>query len=703
MNVGKLSSTIIVLLPDSDVFRVRCEPPPAEKVHTSFSLPSLERQDVEFVAGSNSIAYIKIVQSSNPDLRGPWKLAPGMSITLITELAHEVQKDISSEVIVTCIDDNSVLRVPLVAHRAVAIVSTDVEVIDLGHIVADGRQYTASFKIRNRGGLQSQFEVTADPNNKPGFDSLNEPGSVLSLRMPGGPPLKTGTGMPPVGTTLDVLGTPGSVQELFIGFSTDKPVGTVDALLNITLDGGLPPLKVRIVCTAGTQRMLLLPATHRNQTGKTGQELEQSSFDLGMVYFQTERSTSAVLYNEGGEPLDFAVLLNGQETHTYAIGGSKQADTAGEALAVQIEPSEGKLAPYEKKTIKFTFAPDSMVPVKGWARGKTLPPRKDYKISLVVVGVGSDQRAPFTLTGSGLLPNFLVDRTNIVFTEGIPVTRSLSQQMTLTNSSTHLPLSVEADPVAHFSLKPKAALLLPGESQKFEVAFKPRQIGSLARETTLRLAEGTVQVKVKLRGECTGDAASMQRSRKFGLTTISSQLAAPDLLAPFRFGLTQVTSMKAQYISGPDGRQHHGMNATCNPGTTLKPIKPYETPYIAQDPTYQHDKIGRFLKASNTQQYNRYVREQGETRRAQMTAARRSNPKTKDFQGAAGKAPAPTLDEIERSPCLATALVTREIEELKLQREYGDVTQRLSPYVCSSVFVTRLCSIYFTPLNCTSG
>jgi len=546
------------------------------------------------------------------------QLAPGMSVWLDVEARYKNgDQPCEAAAKVVIIEDSSVLEVPLKASPPEPVVSVDGDA-DFGRIVGDGRMHKRSIKLRNGGRRPTTWRIVRVED--PGNASAELPLELL-----------------PSSGMLTAVGEEGSEAEVVCSIS-QAYAGKSEVKFIVEVEGQKAPVVFYVKAKMVGHAVKLV----RNTDTVSAKPL--SDLDLGCVYYQTGRTTTATLVNDGPTPVTFSIASIGHDRWVEIPGGARipefSADTDGDlsGLAITLEPSGGVIGPREKLTVQFHFNPIAAPPDSGWQKDYEAPPRRDYKFFMRACAVGTDMISDFELTGSACAPAFVLSTTKLTF-PSLTVGEEATETFSLKNEAPQLPLSFEADSIAHYTCKPSNALVMPGETVDFTVRFKPNQASPLELPLPLHFAQRTMTVPLQLNGSCSADTASLTRSRVHRLSAIKSQLQSK---TAFRFGFTPVTSMKAQYISGPDGRQRHGIHATTNPNAKLRSVRPTAKPYLSHDPAMTLDLAATSRKSGEMKKYDNFVKDLGTKRRERVVTRRRNNPKKVGYNGGIGPAPEAT-------------------------------------------------------------
>jgi len=518
------------------------------------------------------------------------------------------------------VEDSSKLEISLKASPPSPAVDCSGDV-NFGRVVADGRMHAQTLHLQNHGQRPAKFAIV--PEDQADLEALP---FAIEIR--------------PTAGEIAREGDPGDAQEIFIGVSSLKAFDTDFSVpYLIVVDGQPEPARFCVSTTLVGHVLKVVPV---HEAGGDALEL----LDIGCIHYSTARVTTAMLVNDGPEPVVFSLTPSGFDCYVETPGGGRQLEynkyegdyDFGE-LPVSISPNHGEIGPHERVAINFEFAPVAAHPSAGWQKEYAAPPRRDYNVWVRAMAIGNDLVHNFELSGSAMAPKFEISNTTIQFPD-CEVGQSSSETISVKNESAQLPLAIETDQIAHFTMAPSNALVLPGDEVTFTIDFIPNQAGPLTTDFTLHFANRTVNVPLKLQGTCSANAVGLQRSRKFGLATLKRQLKTKVV---FRFGFTAVTSMKAQYISGPDGRQTHGVHATANPNHKLKSIAPNGRPYVAMDPTITLDMNATQKRSAERRKYDGYIKELGKTRRERVLSRIRNSPKSINSTGGIGRAPEPLV------------------------------------------------------------
>lgn len=407
-----------------------------------------------------------------------------------------------------------------------------------------------------------------------------------------------------------------------------------------------PPLTVRLNAAFRMQRLRLIEA--RDKPGQVAADVAE--LDLGCAYYDTVRTSSTRIFNDGPDAVNFSFETCDTASWTYAADGSRKADQPSavapadvfESGMLTVRPVQGTLAPGEQRIVLFDFCPSFGVPLQGWSHSDSTTPRRDYLLNMKACAVGMDTTTEFRLTGAGVSPMFSAEPTTVEFTD-CEVGMSSAEEVVVTNHSDSLPLSIEIGRIAHYSCKPDKFVLAPRASKTIVVTFVPRQVGSLRSALVLMAAGKSAELKVHLVGVCARDMSATHRGREFGLNTTARLLKSSER---FTFGLTSVMPTKGTMISGPDGRQKNGIHTTANPNARLPPLKPDRKTRIALDPSYAYSPEETRRKKSHEEVYERLIKDGRKKRIEREDRSRVNDVSALEFSGGLGPSPTPRLDEI---------------------------------------------------------
>jgi hypothetical protein len=516
--------------------------------------------------------------------------------------------------VIKLVEDGSTLEIPLRASApapdvAIAGAAFADGVLQFGRVVADGRMHNQTLQIQNSGTSAAKYQI------------VRTGGDALPLEM-----------RPAVGEI-----PPGGSQEVFVGVSSQDSTGpphTVSFEVQVEGQiGGPVPFRVEVALVGHVLKVI--------GHGEPSTAAPLQTLDLGCVYYSTRRSTNATLVNDGPHHIQYSVSVVAHDRWVIAPGGAKvpefSQDEDGDLadLAVVLDPPFGEVEPRGRLTIKFHFHPKAEPPEVGWEKDYRAPPRRNYKFVVEACAVGTDMVSHFVLEGAAMSPAFTLSTRFLSFRD-CAVGQSDEAEITLVNESNQLPLSVDAQTIAHYDVSPQTAVVLPKQELVLRATFRPRQAGPLERELVLAVAEQTVTVPLRLQGSCVLDAHSLERSRGHRLKTIGVQL---ETKTAFRFGLTPVTSEKAQYFSDPNGRQRHGMHPTANPNARLKPVRPNKKPFLHTDPELALSFNQTAKQAVERGVYDSFVKELGRKRQQRIVTKRRNSARDLHYNGGIGDAP----------------------------------------------------------------
>lgn len=422
------------------------------------------------------------------------------------------------------------------------------------------------------------------------------------------------------------------------------------ASLEVHITGSdAPPMVIDLTAAFRMQRLRLIEA--RDKPGRVAADV--TDLDLGCAYYDTVRTSSTRLFNDGPNPIDFSFEACETSSWTYLPDGSRQGDEPPAVAAADllttgmltVRPLQGSLAPGEQRIVLFDFCPSFGVPQLGWSHSDSTTLRRDFMLKMKAHAIGTDCSTVFQLGGAGVSPSFSAEPTTVEFGD-CEVGKKISRDVLVRNYSDSLPLSLEVGRIAHYSCKPDKLVLQPCESRTITVTFSPRQVGSLGSSLLLMAAGKSAELKVHLRGVCARDMSASHRGRQFGLATTARILKSPDR---FAFGMTPVVSGKGAMFSGPDGRQVTGLHTTANPNSRLPPLKPDRKTRVALDPTYALRPDETRRKKAHEEVYATLISDGQKKRTERQNKSRLNDMSTLDFSGGIGSSPTPRLNEIPQT------------------------------------------------------
>eukprot|EP00041_Stephanoeca_diplocostata_P040567 m.1639941 g.1639941 ORF g.1639941 m.1639941 type:complete len:2316 (+) comp38926_c0_seq1:162-7109(+) len=563
------------------------------------------------------------------------RIAPGMVFMIQIQLVQEVTANYEDCIRVKALDLGISLEVPITVfapaprvtlNSGSANASEGRKQLELkyGTCIADGRLYSRSFTLRNEGSVGTTFTVLPDSELQQLLDESNTHCPSVQIR--------------PEAAHIGPAGTDTAVVEVHVEVSSSIDIASFSHAVEVMFEN---PLQGRL-----TVNMHAEFAQHKLRILDVRNDAT-NAIDLGCAYYNTKRTTSIVVVNDGPEPISFFVECIDVCTYTYQANGARDTDEphALNEGGLVIRPHEGTLHPRQKRTIHFDFCPVFGAVVTGWTRGDGSSPRRDYSATVCARAVGTDLVATCALSGTGVSPAFSLSSKELLFPE-CRVGRTTTMDFTIKNHSDMLSLPLEVNPIAHFSATPAKCLLLCGQEQTVSVCFEPSQIGKLDTSLVLKLGKASTQMTVRLRAQCPEDLAATQRTRGFGLATTARKLLQPPS-DRFYFGFTPtVDGKQGGYFSGPDGRQREGMHATVNPNARLRPVRPAPTAYQVADPTTARSMHETLCKQSNDKVYHDYIRQQQLKRTLRATKRRQHDIANLSDDGGIGAPPTLTLADI---------------------------------------------------------
>eukprot|EP00051_Salpingoeca_urceolata_P019079 m.274053 g.274053 ORF g.274053 m.274053 type:complete len:2808 (-) comp19343_c0_seq6:91-8514(-) len=525
-----------------------------------------------------------------------WSLAPGMELPVLIELFYEGGGSLVDKLVV---ESEGAGAATLVVPINVAFPKADVVVVpgdvDFGRVSANGGVATQTVVLENMGLEAADFLLKRDP-------AVGSSGArVFSIK--------------PQHGELGPRGSDTCRQTVQVKLNASKPA-MHKCVMSLEINGFQEDhLRQALVVTADivSQSMELLDATGI-------QPLKH--VDLGCLYYGNQRSRTFVVHNNGLDSASFVALCPEWETRMRcdeSLGPAADAVEPATACSFTLDPSEGTLAPGEKRVVTISFRPtletDNSLPLDD------PEPRRDYRCVVCVAEAGSkSNRATCSASGSAVPPKLTLSQVDFDFGDcGVGQVSEID--FTLGNEGP-MPLPFTVVKSANFSCTPSSGVVLPDHVMALSLAFRPKQLGSLSTTLKLLAADGTVGVPLEVHGTCVRDDTAARRSKPFAMTAAASQKQPRGLdhstgIHPhgFRFGKPPSVN-PVQTFSQPDGSQQPGVHVTAAPKGTARrrSTKTYVPP---PDPRLTLDSKDKARKQREAEKYTSFIREYAQTRRDQ--------------------------------------------------------------------------------------
>ncbi|XP_051799231.1 cilia- and flagella-associated protein 47 isoform X2 [Acanthochromis polyacanthus] len=384
------------------------------------------------------------------------EVAPGLSVRGLLEFTPETEVEVRDCLLVH-IDDKDTLKIPLRGFPRACSLSVD-PLIDFGCVVASSQVLVKYHPITNKGSAPGVFQVLYC--------------GTLSLS------LSPSTGVVAAGAT----------QQLKVELRTNGDWQIKEKAL-VKLQNR-PAVVLSIRAEVVNQRFEV--------SDLQGSPL--SCLWFGPAYFGTSCVKNVVLKNKAPEACDWVCLL--QDTAAGTEVGTNIQKSTDAALLDGMErcspathdvsqilvcvPRQGRIGPYEKTTVAVRFSPICKSSAESKKRDSSVS-RQDYSLFLLFESVKSkhgftncwaSSSLELAVTGSGL-PVSLVPGPSHRFRFPSCVTgQHVDLLCVLQNLCPKLPVNFRFHKLAHFSTKPSAGVIAPGQCQDVVVSFNARQQGS---------------------------------------------------------------------------------------------------------------------------------------------------------------------------------------------------------------------------------
>ena len=385
----------------------------------------------------------------NPEL----PIAPGLEVPAVIEYTTSEAIERKDRVVVTV--DGEVVEVPIRAYppQPKLVLKGPVS---FGNVVANSKVIGKEIMLHNHGSKEGEFKIKYTGSKE--ISIIPSSGTIAA----------------------------NSAQAIRVEYVTKK-AGSFQEEAKVHLEGH----DVSTLQISGhvVQSRLELLNVH--------DQLPTECVKFGSAPYETDKTESAVLYNNGPEPVCFVAVLNegavGQqmdkdllETH----GGEMNPVTS----LVTALPNQGMLAPYEKIPIFFRFSPRWIASKKGFNCQKEPPPRQDFALFMQIKAVGASEgysntndsekinvegsvlEIPLTATA---LPVLMSVSPQMKYNFGeCPVGEHVDQLCTLRNDCNNMPITFEFRRVAHFTAHPPNGKIKAGQTQDIIFSFSPHQVGT---------------------------------------------------------------------------------------------------------------------------------------------------------------------------------------------------------------------------------
>ncbi|XP_055360929.1 cilia- and flagella-associated protein 47-like isoform X3 [Betta splendens] len=381
------------------------------------------------------------------------ELAPGLSVSNLLEFIPEEEEEVRYSLLIH-VDDSETIKIPLLGLPRACLFQVD-SVLDFGCIVASSQVVTKHHAITNQGAAPGMFQVQYKGDPTVQLSPLN--GIVAA----------------------------GATQWLKVELHADMPrLVEEKALINLQ---NCSAVSLSIRAEVVDQHLEIFDT----------QGAQLSCLWFGPVYFGTSRIKYVILRNNAPRASEWVSVLQNnaagtevgidlqKSTDAPLLEGMKRCSPTTQDVLVCV-PNQGELGPYENTTVAIRFSPVNRS-VNERKKREHPAPRQDYCVFLQFESLQSrhgftrptaNSSVELAVTGSGL-PVSLVPSPSRKFDFLTCVMgQSVDALCVLQNLCPQLPVNFKFRKLAHFTTKPSAGIIRPGQSQDIVLSFKARQQGS---------------------------------------------------------------------------------------------------------------------------------------------------------------------------------------------------------------------------------
>jgi len=375
-------------------------------------------------------------------------LPPGLEVKSILKYSAKKSEDKSSILTVSC--PNSSIQIPILASPPCARIVKDVNSINLGTIGV-GLAFKFSLSLSNIGVKEGSFKLST---SEPSVSFLPVSGVILP------------------GKSIEIGGT-------------IKPttIGQIEFEIALDVTGcneKLSPIKVQANAISYSLGLLF-------------EEKDVTELNFGYVYFGQKGIISASIINRGPAKQSF-VIHPPRDDPSNSPRASLSSHVDRSDIVFSSLPSEGLLSPHGSFPIKFIFNP----PVNHTSIDDIEYSFTHYSF-IEVVETG--QLFKFVLSGKAVNHYFSCSSVDFSF-DKIPLGQKSTQELTISNASIYLPLSVSVSPIAHFRFLPSKVSIPPKGTKAIIIEFFPKNFGDFQVSTSLIICEGLMKRQISLCAQC---------------------------------------------------------------------------------------------------------------------------------------------------------------------------------------------------------
>lgn len=390
------------------------------------------------------------------------KLAPGMSTSF--ELAFSTDHEESFYDTLVIQSDAGTATMPLAAHAPCgdAVVTGS---LDMG-VVVGGRAVTTDLTIRNRGPRPANFTVDWDRTW----------GQVIRIDPASGV----------VGPARD--GQAG-IAKVFVTCAPGANLTSVTTPVEVTLDGRLGrPTTFHLTAAVVPHTFEILENVPGGGVAKT--------LGFGTVLFGETRERTAVVYNNGPAPVEFAASCSAAPLDDVAAAKAAASSVSASTRFDDIVPgvvdlrgcvdasltfgdAKGTLAPYEKRVLTFSLSPTIATPTKGFKSKDSalVGESREMKYLAIVSFKGHDTRLALPITARAVAGCLAVDPPLLDF--GPIASDDVGDHLvTIKNTNKEMPVDFTAPRIKFFKTTPSSGVIPAGQQVSVVVRYEPKNLGA---------------------------------------------------------------------------------------------------------------------------------------------------------------------------------------------------------------------------------
>eukprot|EP01135_Chromosphaera_perkinsii_P012039 Nk52_evm2s2578 gene=Nk52_evmTU2s2578 len=398
---------------------------------------------------------------------------PGLEHPVEITFKPSTSMDIKDKLTLSSGDQN--LDIPLCAYRARPLIECNEE-LNFGYLVFNGKTSTQTCKIQNFSKFPCSFTIEYDQN------------------MPLSIGLDSGT-LGPAGSETDTIYVKVDFRVIKLGRfngSFKICVDNIEKIVNVSAN--------------------IIEHKLEFTMGNMVENLEAIDFDC--LRYGKSRTKTATLFNNGPTPVSFVIIHSEDFMPTVSHAVDEEEEERDLKMeAVQPNPREGVIHPFEKKSIDFRFAPIKHEARLGWKA--TVEEEKmevqEYKVPMFVKVLETGKKLEVELTGKAI--EYKVDVSNSAFEfPSCPTKSHCDQTFTIRNNDKILPITFELPTLAHFVFTPCKGKVPQNSEFEVLVTFKPNQLGYFNKSFQLDIDRGNLKIPMTLRGQ-SHDVGDPDRSK----------------------------------------------------------------------------------------------------------------------------------------------------------------------------------------------